>query len=303
MRRACAESGSAARLGGDEFVVLLPGTDVDGAMVEVARLRRQLDEGLADAGFPLRLSAGLATYPYDGAGASQLLRAADQALYRAKASGKNLVVGFREIVTDVDGVTVRRDAPRRRAVGAGADGSTLVGALEASAAIWTEPSVERVLERLGKGIAFVIGATATNISKVDGPRLIDTAKHALRNVDLGEDVAYVIADFPVTEEVLETLAARSISFLDEDLDGAEAFVLRELGMNSAMLVPIVVHGEAWGLVEIYDMRLRHYEDDEQAVAAFLVGQAARRIEALGAAAPGSRRLLPVFRMPFAQERD
>ncbi len=303
LRSACAEGGSAARLGGDEFVVLLPDTDVDAAMVEVARLRRELDEGLADAGFPLRLSAGLATYPYDGAGASQLLRAADQALYRAKASGKNLVVGFREIVTAVDSVAVQRDAPRRRSVGAGVDGSTLGGALEASAAIWTEPSVERVLDRLGKGIAFVIGATATNISKVDGPRLVDTAKHALRNVDLGEDTAYVIADFPVTEEVLETLTAKSISFLDEDLDGAEAFVLRELGMNSAMLVPIVVHGKAWGLVEIYDMRLRHYDDDEQAVAAFLVGQAARRIEALGAVTVGTRRLLPVFRMPFAQERD
>ena len=73
-------------------------------------------------------------------------------------------------------------------------------------------------------------------------------------------------------------------------------------MNSAMLVPIVVNGEAWGLVEIYDMRLRRYDDDETAVAAFLVGQAARRIESLGAVAPVSRRLLPVFRMPFARKR-
>ena len=154
-----------------------------------------------------------------------------------------------------------------------------------------------MLERLGKAIAFVVGATATNISKVDGPRLGDTAKHALRDVDLGEDVAYVISDFPVTAQVLETLTSKSISFLDDDLDGAEAFVLRELQMNSALLVPIVVEGVAWGLVEIYDMRLRRYDADETAVATFLVGQAARRIEALGAST-GSRRLLPVFRMPF-----
>ena len=299
LRSACPERGSAARLGGDEFVVMLPWTDVDEAMTEVLRLRRELDVRLADAGFPLRLSAGIATYPYDGAGTSQLLRAADQALYRAKSSGKNLVVSYREIVSGAEPSVTGTDGVQRRRTGSGADGSKLADVLEASASIWVESSVEEVLERLSKAIAFVVGATATNISRVDGPRLLDTAKHALRDVDLGEDVAYVIAEFPVTQEVLETLTTRSISFLDEDLDGAEAFVLRELQMNSALLVPIVIHGRAWGLVEIYDMRLRRYDEDEEAVATFLVGQAARRIESLGST-HGARRLLPVFRMPFVQ---
>lgn len=298
LRSACPDGGSAARLGGDEFVVMLPGTSADDAMREVADLRRVLSVSLADAGFPLRLSAGIATYPYDGAGASQLLRAADQALYRAKANGKNLVVGFREIVAGTDSSVSRGDGAQRRGGGSAVDGSKLADALDASAAIWSEPTVGDVLERLSKALAFVVGATGTTISKVDGPRLADTAKHALRDVDLGEDVAYVIAEFPVTAQVLQSLAPKAISFLDEDLDGAEAFVLRELKMNSALLVPIVVHDQAWGLVEIYDMRLRRYEDDEQALASFLVGQAARRIEALGAGS-GSRRLLPVFRMPFA----
>jgi len=299
LRNACPEGGSAARLGGDEFVVMLPGSDVEEALSAVACLRRELDEGLADAGFPLRLSAGLATYPYDGAGARQLLRAADQALYRAKAGGKNSVVGFREIAAGGAATASPSQGQLRRRTGAGVEGSsTLTHALEASTAIWIEPTVEQVLGRLSKAIAYVVGASATNISRVDGPKLTDTARHALRDVDLGEDNAYVIADFPVTEAVLETLTPKAISFLDEDLDGAEAFVLRELQMNSALLVPIVVNGEAWGLVEIYDMRLRRYDDDETAVAAFLVGQAARRIEALGSS-PGSRRLLPVFRMPFA----
>ena len=296
LRSACPEGGSAARLGGDEFVVMLPGADVEDAFSEVIRIRRELDQGLANAGFPLRLSAGLATYPYDGASASQLLRAADQALYRAKAGGKNLVVGFREIVTGTETSIPRSDSLQRRRAGSGADGSKLPDALEASAAIWIESSVEGVLERLSKAIAFVVGATATNISKVEGPRLVDTAQHALRDVDLGEDNAYVIADFPVTQAVLETLTAKSISFLDDDLDGAEAFVLRELQMNSALLVPIVVNGEAWGLVEIYDMRLRRYDEDEGAVAEFLVSQAARRIEALGTGS-GRRRFLPLFHLP------
>jgi hypothetical protein len=298
MRDACSPGGSAARLGGDEFVVMLPGADADTALSEVAQLRQKMDDGLEAAGFPLRLSAGVATYPYDGAGASQLLRAADQALYRAKAGGKDMVVGFREIVAGGETPVPRSDGNRRRRAASGSETSKLTDALAASAAIWSEPTVDRVLERLSKAIAFVVGASATNISKVDGPRLMDTAQHALRDVDLGEDNAYVIAEFPVTQAVLETLTAKSISFLDDDLDGAEAFVLRELQMNSALLVPIVVNGAAWGLVEIYDMRLRRYEEDEEAVATFLVGQASRRIESLGPT-PATRRLLPVFRMPFA----
>ena len=296
LQRACPESASAARLGGDEFVVMLPGTDVDEAFVVVEQLRSELDDGLDDAGFPLRLSAGLSTYPYDGGGASQLLRAADQALYRAKEYGKNRVVGFREIVR---GTKASAEAPagvERGRGGSGADGSALGDTLDASAAIWAEGSVEGVLERLSKSVAFVVGATATAISRVEGARLADAARHSLREIDLGEDTAYLISDFPVTKEVLEKVCVRSISFLDDDLDGAEAFVLRELQMNSALLLPLVVHGRSWGLVEIYDMRLRRFSGEDEAVAWFLVGQAGRRIESLSEAS-GHKRRLPLFRLP------
>ena len=291
--RACPASGSAGRIGGDEFVVVLPGADADAALETTEMLRRELGAGLADAGFPLGMSAGISTYPYDGAGATQLLRAADQALYRAKASGKNRVIAFREIVRGTSAAAIPPARIDRSRPGA-ADGPVLGGALDASAAIWAEESPDGVLERLGKAIAFVVGATATAISKVDGPRLVDTAKHSLRDVDLGEDFAYLVADFPVTQEVLETGCTRSISFLDDDLDSAEAFVLRELQMNAALLVPLVVHGRSWGLVEIYDMRLRRFTADEATVASFLVGQAGRRIEALGETSNGRSRLLRLW---------
>ena len=119
----------------------------------------------------------------------------------------------------------------------------------------------------------------------------------MRDIDLGEDTAYLISDFPVTKKVLETISVRSISFLDEDLDRAEAFVLRELGMNCALLVPLVVHGRSWGLVEIYDMRLRRFTPEDEVVAWFLVGQAGRRIESLGEIS-GRKRRLPLFHLPF-----
>ncbi len=297
LQRACPDGGSAARLGGDEFVIMLPGTDVDAAFEVVGRLRTDLDEGLDDAGFPLRLSAGISTYPYDGAGASQLLRAADQALYRAKASGKNRIVGFRDLVRDSRAPAVAAAGLARGRGGSGTDGSALGDMMDASAAIWAEKSVEGVLERLSKSVAFVVGATATVISKVEGPRVADMARHSLRDIDLGEEAAYLISDFPVTREVLEKACVKSISFLDGDLDAAEAFVLRELQMNAAILLPLVVHGQSWGLVEVYDMRLRRFGVEDEAVASFLVSQTGRRIESLGGAL-GHKRRLPLFRLPF-----
>ena len=86
----------------------------------------------------------------------------------------------------------------------------------------------------------------------------------MRDIDLGEDTAYLISDFPVTKEVLEKMTVRSISFLDDDLDRAEAFVLRELRMNCALLLPLVVDGRSWGLVEVYDMRLRRFTREDEA---------------------------------------
>jgi diguanylate cyclase (GGDEF)-like protein len=281
---ACPEGAVAGRIGGDEFVVILRGLDADAALRVTERLRDALGKGLDDAGFPLRLSAGISTYPYDGAGTTHLLRAADQALYRAKAAGKNRVVQFREIVRgggEADLPPARADRSRS----GGIDVTALGDVMEAATAIWSETTAAGVLERLGKSIAFVVGATATAISMVEGDTLVDTSVHSRRDVQIGGGETYPIADYPLTQEVLETACVRSISFLDDDLDSAEAFVLRELQMNAAILLPLTVHGRSWGLVEIYDMRMRRFTADDEAVAGFLVAQAGRRIETIG---PGRR---------------
>jgi len=278
LREVCPEGASPARLGGDEFVVMLPGLDAEAAVEPIEQLRRELSEGLAEAGFPLRLSAGISTYPYDGAGSTELLRAADQALYSAKARGRNQVVSFREIAIGSgrsERVPGRADRPRGTA-----EPSSTTDMMDAVAAIWSEETVPDVLDRLGKSIAFVVGAAGTAISRVKGPHLVDLVTHALRDVQLSDDNVYVIADYPVTQEVLEKACIKSVSFLDDDLDAGEAFVLRELGMSAAMLLPLRVNDRSWGLVEIYDMRVRRYAPEDEAVAGFLVAQAGRRIEAL-----------------------
>jgi diguanylate cyclase (GGDEF)-like protein len=85
------------RLGGEEFVVLMPGTDLDGAMVVAERLRTLVGE----TDFPeaseqpsghLTVSVGVAVHiPGSGDSGTALIEATDLALYEAKRSGRDCV--------------------------------------------------------------------------------------------------------------------------------------------------------------------------------------------------------------------
>ena len=86
------ETETAARMGGDEFVVLFENADREGVEAAVGRLIRRLGEPYAIAGHAdirVGASAGVAFFPSDAKTYGELLRLADQALYRAKREGKN----------------------------------------------------------------------------------------------------------------------------------------------------------------------------------------------------------------------
>lgn len=83
------------RYGGEEFLVLLPRTDLGGAALVAERIRARLEHSVADAERQLKITAsfGVATLMPPGAESriNSLIEAADQALYRAKAAGRNRV--------------------------------------------------------------------------------------------------------------------------------------------------------------------------------------------------------------------
>ena len=85
----------AGRWGGEEFALLLPGTDLDGGRQVAERIRELVRNQrlTASDGTPIGVSAsfGVASFPFVP-GQSQLVAAADAALYEAKRSGKDRVV-------------------------------------------------------------------------------------------------------------------------------------------------------------------------------------------------------------------
>ena len=86
----------AGRFGGEEFLVVLPNTGMDGAV----SLAQALCEAVAaaplqtDSGQPLPITVSIGVHGFDAAkdlNVDHLIHAADQALYRAKAAGRNRV--------------------------------------------------------------------------------------------------------------------------------------------------------------------------------------------------------------------
>lgn len=86
----------ACRYGGEEFTLTLPGVSLEEGIKIGERIRLGVKEVRVNQGkqafYAISISIGLACFPEDGQTISQLIQAADKALYQAKETGRNRLV-------------------------------------------------------------------------------------------------------------------------------------------------------------------------------------------------------------------
>jgi diguanylate cyclase (GGDEF)-like protein len=96
-----------ARFGGEEFTIIMPQTEKDEAFLVAERTRKNIKELMSRKREhfqrkEITVSIGIATFPADGRDAKTLIRNADKALYRAKATGKDRTIVWNAVSPAVE---------------------------------------------------------------------------------------------------------------------------------------------------------------------------------------------------------
>ena len=100
------EADTVARLGGDEFAIVLPVTDVDGALLAAQKVLHEIEQPCVfdHRALSVHASLGIACFPEQGTTAEALLQRADVAMYVAKSDR----IGIAVYTPDQDRHTHRR---------------------------------------------------------------------------------------------------------------------------------------------------------------------------------------------------
>jgi diguanylate cyclase (GGDEF)-like protein/putative nucleotidyltransferase with HDIG domain len=283
VRRAVRSGEEVFRAGGEEFAVVVRG-DPDAGRRVAERIREAVARQGSERPFPT-VSAGVAGFPHDARTKDELVHKSDVALYAAKRAGKNVVVAYG---TDLQGAAARattgvsRDQVHEKMESEAARSAVLTELstiTRAIGSITSEGGPQAILERACGQLAALLGATACEISALDGDVLQAASRFWPAPFErAGAEYGYLLGDYPVTREVMERGRARSVSLADDDADAAEAFVLRDLKMQAVLLLRLEVSGRPWGLVEVYDARPRSFTPAEAGLAELVVRQAAVLLE-------------------------
>src|SRR3954468_19170566 len=114
-----------------------------------------------------------------------------------------------------------------------------------------ETTVRGLLGTACRELVQVLDATAAAVSRVIGDLLVGLDEHTVSGRPLAHGHEYLISDFPLTREVVDTGEPRWVSRDDADADAAEAALLTKLGFESLLMVCLPTSDACWGLVELY----------------------------------------------------
>jgi diguanylate cyclase (GGDEF)-like protein len=257
------------RVGGDEFALVVEG-GADAGMRVAERVR-------GSVGGEVTVSAGVATFPVDALTKDELVHKADLALYAAKRAGKDTAISFGD---DVRGAVARpasevlyEDLHER--MGSETVRADVLGALatvtEAVRALGRETTLEATLRTAARHLTAIVDGTACVFSRLSDGTLQEAGVFSPAPWTFEQGSAYLLDDYPVTVDALQSGVPRSASLADAGVDAGEAFVLRKVGMRAVLILPLVVQGRPWGLAEVYDARDRTFGPTDFGLAQLVAG--------------------------------
>src|SRR5919201_6940971 len=143
----------------------------------------------------------------------------------------------------------------------------------AEAELARQPSVAAVIQTLCSELVGTLDASSCITSRVVGDLLVQIAEGSGTGEKLQQlGHGYLLADYPLTRRVLERREPEVVSVGDPAADESEAALLRKLGFDALLMVPLVAEGRPWALVEVYGLG-REFEPADAETAVRLAGTA------------------------------
>jgi GAF domain-containing protein len=135
-----------------------------------------------------------------------------------------------------------------------------------------EKTVPGLLGATARAYVELLDAPACTISRVIGDLLVDLMQHQKSGKPDRLGHGYLISDYPLTRAVIEERRPQTVSQNDPEPDENELKLLKELGYDALLMVAIEGGDGAWGLVEVYGEKGRHFKDEEVELAQDLAGE-------------------------------
>jgi diguanylate cyclase (GGDEF)-like protein len=161
LRRETRGIDTVARLGGEEFAVLAPEAGEEEVFRLAERLRREVKTAFADHAKPLTVSCGVASFPATGGTSSDLIRAADRALYAAKDLGRDRSVTYRAGETEIAFPDSARQPERTSS-----RLPSLVALADAMDRRKGSPGHSRLVGRYAEAVARALGLDEADVERV-----------------------------------------------------------------------------------------------------------------------------------------
>ncbi|AOR22804.1 diguanylate cyclase [Clostridium taeniosporum] len=194
-----------ARYGGEEFAIILPNTDEEQALNIAEELRKKIEyiyfEGEENQpNGKVTASMGVSVYPYKAKDDLELIKSADDALYKAKFFNKNRVEAYTSILDDIKNNTDEKDVELVTSI------KTLISIINAKDR-YTYGHVERVV------FYSKLLADKLNLSKRNKQILIYGAyMHDIGKIDINKEI--LLKKTKLTDEELDILKQHPVNGME-----------------------------------------------------------------------------------------